>query len=959
MTRLNTVNNAVVLSKPYLGNPPKAILATEIASVDATLTDPGGVSAGFGIKREVKVPGTDIKANLEVIGAMSINDFHNLINNNPFSVALELKLEGKVGPVGIEFQGDIQAHFKQITSSAFPKVSASGTVLFENNSSPTRVGLGWKWDSQGPGLTGAVVEQKKKQEAELSDPTNTVGAEGKVRLRVVGDRTIALKGALGGPQASGTNQIVVSGEGKVFLNVFPVTFQIKSAAGVDLKITNDGENGIWRVRLPSGQVIGQLDLPRLTDKVGALGEQVFKNAVSKARELADVIKIFNPPATANNVGPSTILRDPQPIPQIREDRYKPLEPARPIPIGQTMRHDNLAAIARRLPNSYWAVVVRGLDQVVLTAPNIDFTKKIKEVMQSNTVHYENMNGAPVKFSKDGNTLRVTSLDLQGRPVAYANVTYNTRTGVLSWKPVNLDKVFQPVQTTPEIGYTRSHDDLIKLSTQAPNSYNAYVVRGLDKVLLATQDSELSKGIKRVMRDNSGKTSLDDYINGVSVKYSNFNGSLRVAVLDPNNKEVAFATVSYDSSTNKLLNRKTGAPSWSAVNLDRAPTNQRDGGTVATAIVPVIYGRDAGLIAAARAKGPSSDAGLIVWALNEVAAAPKNSPFRKQIDSMMGSGKGSIAENFRDPQGRNVAVEWSKVEGRLQVKTTREGSAPTLHRVNYPDGNWWAVTNVGKLPNRPVDDLGSINTIITKARANGQSREGRVLHFADLMYFNAAAGDGQSNRDTLKQLSRQGYYLDKAGKVQFEVNYNHHGDRVTVSGGEGRITLAVMPSNTKSHAYSMRIAIDDKGIPILQGSAERTKDLRRADNLVPVAGIDLANQGLTRRTDSDVIARGQDVQTLQATPSTSLERASVQVVFNPAKNREVHVRTNPASGGVEVIDPGTGQLLITYNSNTTAQQISAAMSPGGPLHGRGIAVGQTATAPQITKQQEMRQPAFSV
>jgi hypothetical protein len=937
--------------------PPKIISPTQIASVDATFNDPGSVSAAFGIKRKVKVPGTEAKVELEIVGVMSINDFHSLINNRPFSVTIEAKVKGQAGPVDIEFKGEIQAAFPAITSIALPKISATGHVFFGNGQSPVRVGAGWKWDDQGPGLTGGLIEQKEKRERELSDPTDTVGAEGKINVRFEGNRDLALRGAFGGPQASGTNRITISGEGKVYLNLFPTTFQVISPAGLVLKITNDGENGIWRVRLPSGQVIGQLDLPKLSAKVEALGEKIFKNIVTEARKLAEVSNIFKPPTTSGGV--DRILNNTPQAPQIPEGQYKPAERLERIPVGQTTSHPDLVAKAIRLPNSYWAAVVRGLDKVALASSDSDFAKKINVVMQSNTTHDESINGTTIRYSRDGGTLRATSLDPQGQPVAYANVTYNRRTGALSWKPVNLDKAIEQTQTVAQIGSTTTHDNLVKLAKQKPDSYNAYVVRGLDKVLLAAPNSELSRDIKRVMGDSSGKTVKDDNINGVSVRYSNFRGSLRVAALDDNGKEMAFATVTYDSRSNKLFNRKTGKPSWTEVNLDRAPTNQRTNGA-ADITNPVVYGLDRDLIAAARSKGPNSDAGLVVWGLNEVAAAGVNSPFRNQIDRMMARGKPVIEQNFTDAQGKNVSVQWSKTEGRLQVKVTREGSAPTLHRVNYPNGNWWTVTNVSRQSGRTADDLGNVNTITAKASANPQSREARVLYFADLVYLNAAASDGQGKRDLLKQLSRQGYYVDKTGKVQFEVTYSsNNGDSIALRGGEGRITLTVTPSNPKAHAYSMRMAVNDKGVPVLQGSAERTKDLRRADSLVPSATVDLADYRWPRHIQGvGVIAQSQEL--LATVPTAAInEPTGLQAVRSHNQRFELSWRTDTASNGVQVIDPRNSQVVMTYKPGTTPAQIRDAMSPGSPLHGIGVPVQPIATNLQPSKQQDLRQPALSV
>jgi hypothetical protein len=243
------------------------------------------------------------------------------------------------------------------------------------------------------------------------------------------------------------------------------------------------------------------------------------------------------------------------------------------------------------------------------------------------------------------------------------------------------------------------------------------------------------------------------------------------------------------------------------------------------------------------QNPQSDAAYVVRGLDDAVLAPKDNPgFAKQLKNMMnGVGPKKINESKN-----GVDVVWTNAGGALQVSVSRAGGNVTYANVSYnrqmgtyawspvnldlPKTNDTDIgTNTAKTPRRPVDELGSENALLKKALANPQSREARMVKLIDTIYFNAAKPDGQENRDILKQISRNGRYVDRYGDVQTQAIHTKKGDRVVVTGGKGVIIVTVTPADPKSSAYVYRTGIDSEGLPMLRGSSTRTKDPQFFEN----------------------------------------------------------------------------------------------------------------------------------
>jgi hypothetical protein len=796
----------------------------KISSADVILEDPSGIGGSLGFVTQVTVPGTQSKVKLEVVATMTVADFNNLISDRPFSAEIQGKASGEVGPVSVEFQGNIVGDFPALSSMRLPRVSARGHVLFGNGVSSA--GATWVVDGRGFSITGPITEVKVKNESGFEN--DLVGVEGKGRTRLTGKLLEALKGGIGGPRSPGVNRFEISGTGKAYVNIGLVTIRLTTGNGIQLILTNDGNNGRWRVKTVDGKIIGEFNLPKLIDKFSGLSKRLFSQATAEIKKLSDVVKIFQPPPVVSNVDEVPIESKIKPLPQ---NRYVPPVKApnaqriQKIPIGKTLTHPKLVAFARQFPGSEFGNIVRALDKIKSASIDSDLWNGIWRVMNDPTGKAtldDNVNGMLIRYTNYKGSLRVAVIDANGIETAYATVTYDKKTNSLfnrktnqsAWTRVGLDDpVVAPASAPKPDQYRRtlSHLELPERAKKFPQSYFANVVRGLDKVVLADPDSDFAKTIHAVMTSNL--THIEN-VNGAPVRYSRVGNTLSVAALGPDGEVVAYANVTYNTSTRKLA--------WKPVNLDRAAkvpdTQAQPDDAVA------IYGLDRDLIAAARNQGFDSDPGVLVRALNAVAAAPKDSRFRRRIDILMSRGRPPIVENFTDAQGRNVQVEWSKSLGKLQVKVTRDGSTPALHRVNYPNGNWWIVTDISKPRGASAEDLGNISAVIQKAQANPKSREARILRVIDVMFLNAFAPDAQSKREILKQLSRRGFYMDSENNIRFSVVWRDKGEVVLVKGDrQGRVVISVSPESGQGKGYSMRVAIDEKGIPIVAGSAQRMQN----------------------------------------------------------------------------------------------------------------------------------------
>jgi hypothetical protein len=465
--------------------------------------------------------------------------------------------------------------------------------------------------------------------------------------------------------------------------------------------------------------------------------------------------------------------------------------------------------------------------------------------------------------------------------------------------------------------TASDAAMISDARKDKSSDVAYVVRGLDSVILAPKENPaFAKQLQGIMK-KSGDSITDDK-NGIRTTFTNVGGFLEVAV-SREGGPITFKNVSYDRGNGKF--------SWNVVGLDKVEKKEQEQSSV------TIYGRDKDLVASAVKLGQGSNAGLAVYALNNAAASPKNSPFAQQIKETMTNGARPISEKFTDSQGRSVDVEWSKYGNKLQVKVEREGVLPTIHRVSYDpkSGNvGWVVTDINPPKRKPVE-LGSENTVLSKI-GDPKSREANIVGLIDRLYVNTAKPELQGNRAILKNLSTKGYFLDEKGNVKFSFTYKHNGDTVSLTGGKGVIAVTVTPADSKASPYIFRTGIDADGRPMLKGSAQRMSQYLTSDN----SSLDLAKPEQVAALTSDR-----------------------QMVTNLNNTKQLAMVTNATTGKVDIVD-ASGTIHGNYKAGVTPEQIQIAMSIPGPLMGKGDPVAAT-SSPAVAKQADIasREPQVSV
>jgi hypothetical protein len=290
----------------------------EVASADLQV-DPS-VTLGVGAKTGVRFAGQ--KAGIEVIATIPFSTLSDITNGRPFSLGLKAKIEVEAGPVLVVGELAGAANFRNAQS--LPDLEGRGGIgiglkgkygsgaeidktiggVGRQQTVGGLVGASFVADSSGvrgvPGFDGEYTKANE-QISLLPGLSDAIGVQGKIKASATGSPLLAVAGGLGGSSYPG-NEVTLTGAGKAYLNIDPVTVQVEAPNGMKLTLRNDSENGLWTLRQPDGTVIGQLDLPQLAENLKQGTQRMFEQVLSNVpqlRPVAEAIGIGSPQVSAN------------------------------------------------------------------------------------------------------------------------------------------------------------------------------------------------------------------------------------------------------------------------------------------------------------------------------------------------------------------------------------------------------------------------------------------------------------------------------------------------------------------------------------------------------------------------------------------------------------------------------------------------------------------------------------
>jgi hypothetical protein len=306
----------------------------ELASADLQV-DPS-ISLGVGAKTGVKFFGQ--KAGIEVVATIPFSTLDDITNGRPFSLGLKAKIEVEVGSVLVVGELGGKANFQNVQS--LPNLEAKGGIgiglkgdygpgadigngVGRRQTVGGLVGISFEADSRGvrpiSGFNGEYT-RGKEQVSLLPGISDAIGVQGAIKANARGNPFIAVAGGFGGPAYPG-NEVTLSGVGKAYLNIDPVTVQVIAPNGLKLTLKNDDKNGLWTLRQPDGKVIGQLDLPQLAENLRQGTQRMFEQVLTTVPQLKPVADALGIPSQNRHLTTDKVPKQ-QPVQNVSKS-YKP------------------------------------------------------------------------------------------------------------------------------------------------------------------------------------------------------------------------------------------------------------------------------------------------------------------------------------------------------------------------------------------------------------------------------------------------------------------------------------------------------------------------------------------------------------------------------------------------------------------------------------------------------------